>query len=218
MSNKKSFKKRAAIGEFGLIVVGVLVALLVESWWSEREDREFERQILVDAVSEFRENVEILDADIAKNLAVYDLLVKIDGIPNSARLAMTDEESSELFASEKQFNAGFDPAMGAIDALVRSGDLRLIRDRELRLSLARWSALLTRANRFESQHSQLQFFGYFRLIPAFNADEKWTNSERREISELLDISRSTLKLSLDTMEELRVTAEIILERLSELTE
>ena len=218
MSNKESSRQKAAIGEFGLIVLGVLVALLAESWWSEREDREFERQVLVDAISEFRENIEILDADIAKNVSVHDLLVKIDGIPNSALLAMTDEESSELFAVEKQFNAGFDPAMGAIDALVRSGDIRLIRDRELRLSLARWSALLTRAERFESQHGQFQFSGYFRLIPAFNADGKWTILERREIRELLNISRITLKLSLDTMEDLRVTAEIILERLSELTE
>jgi len=54
---------KSAAGDFGLIVVGVLVALLAESWWSERHDRFGEKQILVDATTEFHQNIEILDAD-----------------------------------------------------------------------------------------------------------------------------------------------------------
>ena len=34
--------------EFSIIVAGVLVALIAESWWSEREDRQFERDLIED--------------------------------------------------------------------------------------------------------------------------------------------------------------------------
>ena len=208
----------STVAEFGLIVVGVLVALLAESWWSEREDREAERQILVDAVAEFQENIEILNADISKNTVVFDTLLKIERMPISELLALTDDEASKLFAIEKQINAGFDPAMGSIDALVSSGDLRFIRDRTLRLHLARWSALLTRAERMELQHGQILHSSIFRSVPAFAADEKWTSEERREIRALLVISKLSLNMSMDTMTELRATADEVLSRLLKLTE
>jgi len=218
MSNNRFPKFVSAVAEFGLIVVGVLVALLAESWWSEREDREAERQILVDAVAEFQENFEILDADIATNTVVFDALLKIENMPDIKLLALTDDEASELFAIEKQIDAAFDPAIGSIDALVRSGDLRLIRDRTLRLHLARWSALLTRAERMELQHTQLMYGGVLRSVPAFEADGKWTNVERREIRELVAISKLTLEMSMETMTELRATASEVRSRLLELTE
>ena len=108
--------------------------------------------------------------------------------------------------------------MGAIDALVRSGDLKFIKDRQLRLHLVRWSALITKAERFNLQQTQFMSSALFRLLPAFEADNKWTILERREVSELLKIYRFSLKLSMDTMKELRATASEILERLAELTE
>ncbi len=218
MSNNRFPKLVSAVAEFGLIVVGVLVALLAESWWSEREDREAERQILVDAVAEFRENLEILDADIAKNSVVIDTLLEIENMSDTRLLALTDDEASELFAIEKQIDAAFDPAMGSIDALVRSGDIRLIRDRTLRHHLARWSALLTRAERMEFQHTQLMHGGVLRSVPAFEADGKWTSEERREIRELVLISKLTLQMSIETMTELRATAGEVRGRLLELTE
>ncbi len=218
MSKNRYPKLVSAAAEFALIVVGVLVALLAESWWSEREDREAERQILVDAVAEFQENLAILDADIAKNTTVIDALLEIENTSDSSLLALTDDEASELFAIEKQIDAAFDPAMGSIDALVRSGDLRLIGDRPLRLHLARWSALLTRAERMESQHTQLMQGSVLRSVPAFEADGVWTVEERRELRELALISKLTLQMSLETMKELRTTAGAVHGRLLELTE
>ena len=65
MSSEKMFRFKSSVGEFSLIVVGVLVALLAESRWSERQYRQVEQQILVDAAIEFRQNIEILVADIS---------------------------------------------------------------------------------------------------------------------------------------------------------
>jgi hypothetical protein len=218
MNNNKSSRKRPAVGEFVLIVVGVLVALLAESWWSERQDQRAERQIFVDAITEFQENIEILDTDISQNIAVYEYLLGVEAMSDSELMAISDEEASELLAIRNQNGAAFDPAMGTIDATVRSGDLRFIADHELRGHLARWSALLTRSNRMELQYTKVKVEGLWRKVPEFKADGKWAIEERREIREILVNTKFPLKLLMDTMVELRATAENVLERLGEVTQ
>ncbi|MEM7277258.1 MAG: hypothetical protein AAF385_03960 [Pseudomonadota bacterium] len=218
MSSKKLSQIKSSVGEFSLIVVGVLVALLAESWWSERQDRQVEQQILVDAATEFRQNIEILDADMTENNGVYEYLLRVEATSDPELFALSDVEASDLFAVDNQSNASFDPAMGSIDALVRGGDLRFITDHELRGHLARWSALLTQSARMDLQHTDLQIAGLYLVVPEFEADNKWTDEERRQVRDMLIQTMGTLELSMDAMIELRATAERVLERLAELAE
>jgi len=216
MKREKVSQIRSLIGQFGLIVVSVLVALLAETWWAEREERQAEQQILIDAASEFRQNIAILDADMSANKAVYDYLLRVRAMSDPELFAFSDTEVSDMFAVDKQVNAAFDPAMGSIDALVRGGELQFITDRELRIHLARWSALLTKAARVELLHSDILMAGLL-VIPAFAADNTWTKEERRQIRDTLILTMDTLSLNIDTMSELRTTAEEVLERLAEIT-
>lgn len=200
------------------IVTSILFAFAIDAWWSDRQNQHTERQILIDAIAEFRENIETLETDISRNNAVYDYLVGVEAMSDSELMALSDEDASELLAIANQNNAAFDPAKGSIDAVVRSGELRFITDHELRGHLARWSALLTRSTRMELQHTKVQVEGLWRRVPAFKADGKWSVEERREIREMLVNVKYTLKLVMDTMVELRDTAESILERLDEVTQ
>lgn len=218
MSSKKLSHIRSAVGEFGLIVAGVLVALLAESWWSERQDRLIEQQILVDANTEFRQNIEILDADISTNNEVYDYLLRMETMSDPALFALSDAEASNLLATENQVEAAFDPAIGSVDALIRGGNLRLITDFELRGLLARWSALLTHAARVSLLHTDFQIEGLNMLVPAFEADGRWSNEERRHIKVMLMQTKGTHEMIMETMTDLRATAEKVLERLVELAE
>jgi hypothetical protein len=218
MSSKKLSQIKSSVGEFSLIVVGVLVALLAESWWSERQDRLVEQQILVDATTEFRQNIEILDADISRNDDVYDYLLRMEAMSDLELFALSDIEAAELLATANQFEAAFDPAVGSVDALVRGGDLRFIKDYELRGHLARWSALVTQSTRMSLMHTDLQIEGVLTLVPAFEADGKWSNEERRHIKGMLLEMKGTLEMITETMTELRATAERVLERLAEITE
>lgn len=218
MSSEKLSQIKSRIGEFGLIVAGVLVALLAESWWSERQDRLVERQILVDATSEFRQNIEILTADISTNNDVYSYLLRMEAMPDSELFRLTDSEASDLLAIENQVEAAFDPAIGSVDALVRSGDLRFITDHELRGHLARWSALQTHSARVSLMHTEQQIHGLQMLVPEFEADSMWTNEERRQIKVMLIQMKGTLEMIMETMAEQRANAERVLERLDELVQ
>lgn len=216
MGSSKLSQMKSAAGDFGLIVVGVLVALLAESWWSERQDRFAEKQILVDATTEFRQNIEILDADLSTNVAVYDYLLRMESMSDAELFALSDSEASDLLAIDNQFDAAFDPAIGSVDALVRGGDLRLVTDYELRGHLARWSALLTQSSRQSLIHTDIQIGGLYMLVPAFEADGKWSDEERRHIKIMLINMMGTLEMNMETQTELRATAEKVLERLAEI--
>ena len=67
-------------------------------------------------------------------------------------------------------------------------------------------------------HTDLQFAGLFVVIPAFEADNKWTNEERRQARDLVVQTMGTLELTATAISELRATAEKVLERLAELVE
>lgn len=58
---------RKLVVEVLVIGVGVFVALAAETWWSEREERAFERELRVDMVAEFHAKLRILEADLANN-------------------------------------------------------------------------------------------------------------------------------------------------------
>ena len=74
--------------EFLIIVIGVFVALAAESWWSDRESRQFEADLIEDMKTEFRSNIEILESDIQFNLEISETLKSF--------AKLTDTELNEL--------------------------------------------------------------------------------------------------------------------------
>ena len=103
-----------------MLAHGSLVALAAESWWSEREERRFEREIRDDMIVEFESNVRILDADIEENEKVRKHLGMLDGLADDALLALADNALSEQLAPYLTW-AGFDPEMGSVQAFAESG-------------------------------------------------------------------------------------------------
>ena len=133
--------------EFLVVVVGVFVAVAAESWWSEREYRRFEREIREDMLVEFESNVHILDGDIAFNEEARKLIAALSGLSDEALFAIADSVLSKQFGSGILNTAGFDPELGSVQALVESGNLGAVGDRELRVRLSRWAGLLEQCRR-----------------------------------------------------------------------
>ena len=76
--------------EFVVVVVGVFVAVAAESWWSEREDRRFEREIREDMLVEIESNIRILNADIAANEEARVLIAALSGLSDESLFAIPD--------------------------------------------------------------------------------------------------------------------------------
>ena len=203
----KSFGK--LVPEFLVIVIGVFIALAAESWWSEREERQFERQLREDMVAEFAANLDILEADIAQNEQVGEWIGLLTALSDEELFALADVALAEELGPYLNW-AGFDPAMGSVQALVESGNLAAVGERELRLRLARWAGLLEQRRRFNLQAVDFQHREVLPIIARAGSDGTWSQPERRELRTLLSYLLELHGIVLENQRELRVAAEDIL--------
>jgi hypothetical protein len=200
--------------EFGVIVIGVFLALAAESWWSEREDRRLEREIREDMVAEFEANIRTLEADLATNEGARVGMAILDGLSGEALMALTDDRILGMFYPSVDW-AGFDPEMGTVQALVESGNIVLVSDRDLRLRLARWAGLLEQGRRFNLQAVTFQ---QREVMPAFataSADGQWSASERRELQVLMSHMLALFDNTVSNQRQLLETAQDVLAFLRE---
>jgi hypothetical protein len=140
MSNPKIPVWGWVLAETGIVVVGILIAFGLNSWWEGRASVDRERAHLTALHSDFERNVERLDA-LARtqdrvSRASGDLLLIARG-HGSAPPDSVDRLMGEVFNSDQ-----FDPVMGAYENLVNSGGLAQIRDPDLRAALASFAAMV----------------------------------------------------------------------------
>ena len=118
-----------------------------ESWWSEREERRYERELREDMVTEFQANLRIVEADLAANDTAHARAVAFASKDDRELQSASSDQITAEIGSWANW-AGFDPEMGSAQALVESGNIGAISDRKLRLLLSRWAGLLEEKRRF----------------------------------------------------------------------
>lgn len=198
--------------EFTVIVAGVLVALFAEAWWSERDSRQFEEELINDMADEFEVNVSILNTDLAENVKVIGHIDEIIAMSTEDLAVLTDDEVSKLFEPFGLLFFNFDPAIGISRALVQSGDLAAVESRGLRLALANWSALLEEKARFSRNAHEMvaQLAG---VVAVAQSDGQWSQSERREVKFRVQYLRDLSGLVIDNQNKLRTLAVKIVDQL-----
>jgi hypothetical protein len=199
---------RRVLRELTVVVVGVFIALASESWWSQREARRMEHEILQDMLDEFDENLAILASDLAANDTAHARISSLD--------ALSDRELQDLGSAEligrlgvSPVWQGFDPEMGTAQALVESGTVASITDRDLRLHLAKWSGLLEERRRFNLQAVSFQHDRVMPVIARASADLELSATERREVQILFRTLSNLHTYVMENQRRLMATAQDI---------
>lgn len=136
--------------ELIVIVVGILMALGLDAWWGERQDRQAERVALGFIHEEFVENQQRFDEAFDHHIIIRDALVKIaDSTPADCNEDLTALLETAIFEWHT-----FDPLAGATQSLISSGGLNLVRDKALRIRLASWSGLFSELEKEEMRAVQ----------------------------------------------------------------
>lgn len=133
-----------AIGEVLIIVIGVLVAVQINNWNEKRKERIQETTILKQLLTDFKSNLEQLDEKIAIrkseiNSAVQ-LLYYID-FPKDR-----NKDSIDKHITETLTYTTFDPI---INDLVRSGNLRIIKNDSIKQLLSLWTSEIVQVSEEE---------------------------------------------------------------------
>lgn len=127
-----------AVGEISIVVAGVLIAFALNAWWVERDTLRAEQVHLRSLVTDFEQNVGSLQALLQRQERVERACVDLLRLARTKPVASSDSVRpllGQVFSSVR-----FEPVMGAYDALLNSAGLTLIRDDDLRSSLAAFAA------------------------------------------------------------------------------
>lgn len=124
-----------ALGEIALIVVGILIALRIDTWNQQQKDAVTEQKILAQLETEYERNLAQLDEKIA---------MRAESVQAGKTLLRYIDAPDGVPADSVIFQMTFvirDPTFDPIsNDLIASGNLLLIRNERLKNRLANWTS------------------------------------------------------------------------------
>lgn len=139
--NKFSKYLLYAIGEIILVVIGILIALSINNWNENRKEAQFEQKLLKELKSDFTYNQMELTRNIGKATLLAhncDSLLVLFDLPDDK------VNPGEFFGYVRKLGgySTYNPSNGALNNLISSGNLNIIKNDSLRTHLARWTGML----------------------------------------------------------------------------
>ena len=176
-----------AIGEIILVVIGILIALQINTWNESRQNNIKERNIISEIHQEFLKNKEQLAFIKSRHQYHLQQIGKVvDLFP--INVTTTNLDSLSHYMLESLANWTFEPTQGRIQWLVNSTNFDLIKNEGLRDALLLWEPT------FEDYHEDEQY------SIAFNKEELYPYLNKH-FSRQLDLNDERMDLGvLETME------------------
>jgi hypothetical protein len=129
-----------AIGEIILVVIGILIALQINNWNSNRMDRLKEKEILSSLSTDFQETRVNLLETLRKQNRVVDYCNKLVKEMRRENMEISFDSLGEYMYRGAFSYWRIEPVNGTYDALIGSGNTSLIKNQELIQLLAKFSA------------------------------------------------------------------------------
>lgn len=138
--NKFSKYLLYAIGEIILVVIGILIALQINNWNSNRMDRLKEKEILSSLSTDFQETRVNLLETLRKQNRVVDYCNKLVKEMRRENMEISFDSLGEYMYRGAFSYWRIEPVNGTYDALIGSGNTNLIKNQELIQLLTKFSA------------------------------------------------------------------------------
>ena len=143
-----------AIGEILLVMIGILLALQVNNWNTERLLKLEEILILENLKEEFKENQSTLNATMDKRQ------VQLNSINNYQKNTFNKDGEPNFMVMDSlialsRFIPTFESRNGVLQEVLNSGKLNIIHNKVLRKSLSNWSAELDDLKKKEISFEQV---------------------------------------------------------------
>lgn len=136
--NKTTQYLKYALGEIVLVVIGILIALQINTWNEQRIATQEEKNILANLKSEFQQNKKELAGAIAMNKQCLETGRYIMSLIGGELTEITAINTDSLLFMGFEY-ARFTPSENALSDLLQSGRLNLIRKEHLKNLLYQWS-------------------------------------------------------------------------------
>lgn len=182
MENKTGKYFKYAIGEIVLVVIGILIALQINTWNQKRLEREQEVKILTSLKKEYIDNLNQLNDKVFIRKKIIHSAKQLIKIIDNQNLESQSIDSIETYIGTTTVFPTFNAISGVTNDILNSGKLHLIEDNELRISLSNWSGDIDQVTEMETVLLNYYFSTYqpflvknIQLRNSFNAMLSITN-------------------------------------------
>ena len=183
--NKTGKYLKYAIGEIVLVVIGILIALSINSWNQNRLDQLDKTEILSKLHIEFQVNKKILQDYKLTNEMSMNANMALMSLIGETREGLSKQNLDSLFYEAYQ---GYELAFteNTTKNIVEGGRLNLFKDEEMTTLLNQWNSLSEiRENRLNKLNSWNNGYSIPYLIPYIsfkemdaNANFRWTGKSK----------------------------------------
>jgi len=187
-----------ALGEIILVVIGILIAFQIDSWNDDRLDQIQERAYLQSMLTDLREDVREIDAAVDGNT------ILLGGIDDLLTLLSEPQQDPglqrQVFIHSVVYTYWYlEAAFSALTMtqLKYSGDLQLIRDREVVEGMLRYEQALT-----DCRHQYAEMINYFHVAEATQKRFLDLRLAKKSLEFIEEDPRARILESLDRFEPL----------------
>ncbi|WP_411767897.1 DUF6090 family protein [Winogradskyella sp. A3E31] len=130
-----------AIGEIILVVIGILIALQINTWNESRKDKLEEGSIIQNLHDEFSENKKLLKVTRFETIGAKEAGFLIMDLFDKSEIIIRQRNVDSLLFM--MLEAGeFRPSENTINDLIQSGRLKLLQNKNLKVLLYQWQTEL----------------------------------------------------------------------------
>ena len=144
-----------AMGEIILVVIGILIAIKINTYNGEIEDKKVLLDQLENVVIEIDGNVELMVKTISRSNGVIDANRSLANLIASND-TVSSERLSELLGDSFAPVLNYQPSTSILDEMVLTGNLRALENEELRALLMEFPSRLARIHNQEALHAEDQ--------------------------------------------------------------
>ncbi len=175
MLNENKFSKYLlyAIGEIVLVVIGILIALSINTWSQNIANEKKVKIILENLHEEFVLHKEKLARAFPDYSIGINASIKLVNLCGQESITLTAVQIDTIL-SQTSKGAPFIPAQPILDELLNTGNLHLIRNKRLKQYLFEWES---RKKYFQLVYSAYWEFDSDKLEPYLNKHWSWKNLE-----------------------------------------
>jgi len=142
IENKFSKYLLYAIGEIVLVMIGILLALQVNTWNENRKINKQELQLLASLQKEFTFNKDELDRSIKKAQIIQKRCETILRNTGNREMKLSKNESDSLINSGLLNIITYDASNGILSDIINSGKIQIIKNEKLKNYLSNWNGIL----------------------------------------------------------------------------
>jgi hypothetical protein len=154
--NKTGKYLKYAVGEIVLVVIGILIALQINTWKQARLQRIEEREMIKNLHEEFIHNKVDLQESMQENLSMINALYRIMDLMGKRRDTLMLANIDSLFVEGMTFKK-FIPSDNAISDIVQSGALRVLKNENIKELIYQWTSQMKEVEKnYTTLESQIQ--------------------------------------------------------------